>query len=264
MVSPELALDVACRASCAALGIGLIEYLTVFDRIFGVRGPFSGAVTTVLGAPRFPRLLLGGDMRHIVVVGAIACLLGTILGPYGPVGRVAVPVALVCVALIKLRRVMAGDGAEQLAVLTLFATCVAVLPRADHTATTLAVWFVGGQTILSYATAGIAKVISPTWRGGGALPLIMGSEAHGQPWAATLLNAHPALGRLLTRSVILFECVFPLIMVAPKGVAIGLLVVGVVFHVGCAVSMGLNTFLLAFPGSYICVVYIAQRTSPLW
>jgi hypothetical protein len=153
---------------------------------------------------------------------------------------------------------------EQMAILALFATCVAVLPGLNHSATTLAVWFVGCQSLLSYATAGVAKVVSPTWRGGLALPLIMGSEAHGQPWASAILEAHPSLAVLSTRLVVLFECSFPLVVIAPKGVMIGILAAGVALHLGIAVAMGLNAFLLVFPASYGCVAYIAQQVSPFW
>src|SRR5262245_57802935 len=114
---------------------------------------------------------------------------------------------------------MGGDGAEQMATLTLFACSVAVLPGLNHTATTFAVWFIAGQSILSYVTAGIAKVISPTWTRGSAISLIMSSEAYGQPWVSAVLKAHPRLARLLTWSVVLFECSFPLILVAPESVA---------------------------------------------
>jgi hypothetical protein len=36
------------------------------------------------------------------------------------------------------------------------------------------------------------------------------------------------------------------------------------FHLACAATMGLNAFLMAFPGSYLCVAYAAQKISPFW
>lgn len=264
MVSPELALSVTCRASCAAIGIGFLEQLVVFERLFGPQGPSSPTVTRAMGIAAFPHLLLGKALRYVIVVGGVASILAAILGPYPPVGRSALAIVLLCVVVTRLRRVTGGDGAEQMATLTLLAGCVALLPGLDHTMVTFAVWFVGGQSLLSYATAGIAKAISPTWTTGKAIPLIMGSEAYGQPWASAVLEAHPKLAKLLTRCAIVFECCFPLIIVAPKSVAIAMLVAGALFHLGCAVTMGLNAFLLVFPGSYVCVAYIAQRTSPFW
>lgn len=264
MVSPELALSVACRASCVAIGIGFLEQLAVFECLFGSRGPASPTVTRAMGIAAFPRLLLGRDLRYVIAVGAVASMLGAVLGPYPPLGRSALATVLFCIVVIRLRRITGGDGAEQMATLMLLAACIALLPGLNHKIVTLAVWFIGGQSLLSYATAGIAKAISPTWTKGEALPFIMGSQAYGQPWASAVLEAHPELAKLLTRSVVIFECCFPLIIVAPKGLAIAMLVAGALFHLGCAVIMGLNAFLLVFPGSYVCVAYIAQRTSPFW
>jgi hypothetical protein len=42
------------------------------------------------------------------------------------------------------------------------------------------------------------------------------------------------------------------------------LAVGLSFHVGCAVSMGLNNFLLAFPATFPCVLVGSAWLSPFW
>jgi len=159
---------------------------------------------------------------------------------------------------------MGTDGAEQMATLVLFAIFIAVLPSLSKTAITLAVWFIGSQSILSYATAGIAKAISPTWRAGVGISLIMGSEAHGQPFISVVLARFPVFAKLLCWLVVLFECTFPLVLLAPEAITISMLLIGFVFHLGCAISMGLNAFLFAFPGTYVCVAYIAQQMSPNW
>jgi hypothetical protein len=264
LVSAELALSVACRGSCAAIGVGFLEQLVVFERLFGPRGPASTAVSRAVVGVTFPRLLTGTGLRWVLIVGSAASVLGAVVGPYPPLGRFALATVLTCVVIVRVRRVTGGDGAEQMATLTLLAACVALLPNAEHATVTLAVWFIGGQSLLSYATAGIAKAMSPTWIKGDAVPLIMGSEAYGQPWASGVLGANPRLAKLLTRSVIAFECCFPLILVAPKSVAIAMFFVGAQFHAGCAITMGLNAFLFVFPASYVCVAYVAQQISPFW
>jgi hypothetical protein len=262
LLSPDLALAFACRAACLALGIGFLEQLTVFQRAFGSQGPFSVAVAARLGGRGSQSALLDKTLYALLVIGAVSSMVGFLVGPYSVVGQFCLVTILTCMALIKLRRVMASDGAEQMAILTLFAACVVVLPGRNEEMTNLAVWFIGAQSLLSYATAGVAKALSRTWRQGNALPLIMGSGSHGQPWAAKLLATHPRMAKLLTRSVIVFECCFPFIILAPLPVVIAFLIVGFMLHLGCAISMGLNAFLLAFPGSYLCVAYLAQRLSP--
>jgi hypothetical protein len=54
-------------------------------------------------------------------------------------------------------------------------------------------------------------------------------------------------------SVMLFEAVFPALLLAPYPVALAAAMVGVGFHVGCAVLMGLNSFPWAFPATYLCL-----------
>ena len=165
LVSPELALSVACRASCAALAIGFIEQLRVFQSLFGEAGPSSPAVARAMGSTPIPGLLLERTqrwVRYVILVGACASTLVTVLGPYPPLGRIALVVTFGCVVVIRIRRVTGGDGAEQMATLTLFAAGVALLPGLDPDIVILAVWFLGGQSILSYATAGIAKAVAPS------------------------------------------------------------------------------------------------------
>jgi hypothetical protein len=264
MGDPELAISIAFRTAAAALAIGFLEQLAVYDRAFGAFGPFSRGVATALRTSVMRRLVAGSGVLVVLCLGATAASIAAGIGPLAPAGRVAGAVTFVCVVVSKWRRVSASDGAEQMALLVIFATSIALLPGVDPDVLELAVWFVGAQTVLSYATAGIAKVFSPTWTTGEALALIMGSESHGQPWVSTLLQRHPAGARLLTRAAVAFECAFILVLVAPAQFTIAMLIVGVVFHVGCAITMGLNTFLVVFPGTYACVVYIAQRASPFW
>jgi hypothetical protein len=261
---PALAFSVVYRASAATLALGFFELFTVSGRTFGPRGPFSPGIARVFGRWAHDSQWLSAGLRLVIAVGAIAGVIGLISGPYVPVGRAAGVLALACLAIVKLRRVTASDGAEQMALLSLFATVVAVVPGVDEGTITLAVWFVAGQSILSYLTAGVAKAISPVWRGGQAITMIMGSESHGQPWAAQLLDSYPTMARFVTRSVVIFECAFPLILLAPREAAMLMLAAGFAMHLGCAVTMGLNAFLLAFPGTYLCVIYAAQRMSPSW
>ena len=39
-----------------------------------------------------------------------------------------------------------------------------------------------------------------------------------------------------------------------RAVVVAFLVIGLAFHLGCAVLMGLNSFLWAFPAAYPCVL----------
>ena len=82
---------------------------------------------------------------------------------------------------------------------------------------------------------------------------ILSTEGYGFAGFARLLDAHPALDQLLCWSVIGWEIAFPLVLVAPKPLLIAFLTVGALFHLACAVAMGLNRFVWAFCGCYPAV-----------
>jgi hypothetical protein len=175
--------------------------------------------------------------RHLtvvlVIVGASSAAT-MVLGPYSVPGRVAVLVCLLGRTLVRWRRFLGGDGAEQLTTLSIAATAMAVLPVSSPTRINLAVAFVAAQLMLSYMTAGVAKLMSPVWRGGDALPAIMATEFHGHPAMVDALRRWQPIATLLGWSVIVFECGFPFFISGPPTLALGALATGLAFHVSCA------------------------------
>jgi hypothetical protein len=264
LVSPELALEVAVRGASAALGIGFLEQLRVGHRSFASSGLYAGNVIRLIGAPAFTERFGTAPLRLVLTLGAACGLLGLLLNPYEAAGQLILTLTFACAVTSRFCRIMGGDGAEQMAILTLFAGCLAILPGPDATSTLLAVFFIGAQLVLSYFTAGFVKAVSPTWRSGTAIGLVMGSEAYGQRWIASFVESRDALSRLLTRAVFVGECLFPLILIAPRAVALAMLAAGFVFHVATAVTMGLNTFVIAFPATLLCVLVLVEHVSPYW
>jgi hypothetical protein len=264
LVSPELALEVAVRGASAALGIGFLEQLCVGHRSFASGGLYAGTVIRLIGAPEFTERFGTVPLRMVLAVGAASGLLGLILNPYEAVGQLILALTFASAVTSRFCRIMGGDGAEQMAILTLFAGCLAILPGPDASTTLLAVFFVGAQLVLSYFTAGFVKAVSPTWRSGAAIELVMNSEAYGQRWIGSFVKSRGALSRLLTKAVFVGECMFPLILIAPRAVALAMVVAGFVFHVATAVTMGLNTFMIAFPATLLCVLVLVENVSPYW
>jgi len=140
--------------------------------------------------------------------------------------------------------------------IVLISAILAFLPVPSETRITLAVVFIAAQAVLSYFTAGVAKLVSPMWRSGTALPAILGTYNHGLAWVSRSMETRPSIGLVLGWAVILFEVSFPLVLIAPQPVAIVALGVGLTFHLGCAVLMGLNSFVWPFPATYVCVLAI--------
>ena len=180
---------------------------------------------------------------------------------FSSAGRLALLVLFVAMMMIRWRRHAGGDGAEQMAALVLLATLLAVVPVAAEGRVAIAAVFIAAQASLSYVAAGIAKLVSPMWRSGVALPAILSTDGHGHPWAAAQLRRHPKLAFLASWTVIAFECLFPVLLLGPSWWRLSVLSVGLGFHVACAALMGLNSFLWMFPATYPCVLAAAAMVS---
>jgi hypothetical protein len=250
------ALDITVRLVAVGLAITGAE-LIADRRAFTAGGPFGPQVFAALRGANPPNLLAGP--RGISVVAAAQIIAAAILVAFGPQparGRCALVALGITTTLIRRRRVIGGDGAEQMSDIVLISALLAVLPVPSDGRITLAVVFITAQAVLSYFTAGVAKLVSPMWRGGGALPAIFGTYTHGLASVSRLMESRPAVGFALGWSVILFEVSFPLVLIAPPSVAVAALSVGLMFHLGCAVLMGLNSFVWPFPATYACVLAI--------
>jgi hypothetical protein len=81
-----------------------------------------------------------------------------------------------------------------------------------------------------------------------------GHRHGGIAWASQVVGHRRWLGFTAGWLVMLFEVIFPIVFVAPAPIVAVLLMVGLAFHLGCAVLMGLNSFVWAFPATYLCVL----------
>ena len=115
--------------------------------------------------------------------------------------------------------------------------------------------FITAQTCLCYLTSGMGKVISPVWRKGTAIRGILNTATYANTLAARVLRHRNVPVWPASWAVIIFELSFPLVLVAPTRLMFVLLVLGIIFHLGNALVMGLNTFLWTFLAAYPAVWY---------
>lgn len=200
-------------------------------------------------------------LTPILFLETVAACALVVTGPFSKLGRLAL--LLVCGSILALRwrRHAGGDGAEQMSLLVLLAACLAVMPWPSPTRVRIVVIFIAAQACLAYATAGIAKLFSQTWREGQALPAIFLTNNYGDPRMAVFLENHLNIAWLISWTVILYESLFPVVLLTSGWLLIAALALGVLFHLSCAVTMGLNGFLWAFPASYPCVAAFAMEIS---
>jgi hypothetical protein len=188
----------------------------------------------------------------LLAVRAVAAVAVVLLAAVGD--AVAVPLAVLALTTLALinRDPYAIDGSDQMTLLVALALTVGDVLGARSAA----VSFVGAAAAASYFVAGSAKLAGGEWRSGEAVPLILGTTDYGSPSLAARLWQLPALGRAMTWSSMGFEILFPLALVAPAPVLVAFLAAGLLFHIGTAVTMGLNVFPWAFAATYPCVVYL--------
>lgn len=258
-ISAILALDVAIRIAAIGFCVSAAEQLTIRRVAFAAAGPFSETLARVYGRGVDKNPVL---RRAFPIAFWTNLIGGVLLVLFGATAVVAVPALLVCLigqAIVRQRRVLASDGAEQMTTLIFFAALLGLIVPGRSMTVVLAVWFIAAQAVLSYTAAGLTKLSAEKWRTGEAMPIIMGSEAHGRAFAARILEPSVWFGRIASWIVVAFECTFWIALFAPPPVTLGFLALALAFHIGCAIVMGLNTFVWAFPATYLCVIYAAQQ-----
>jgi hypothetical protein len=244
------------------LFVGLIVEAFEIIRLrqsFGAVGIFSRSTVAIMtgSVRRHVRLgaTLGGSAAVVVamVVQALAAVAVIVEGTHTRAGICSALVCLFANAYLRMRRQIGGSGAEQLTFIVLVTFGLIMLAGGTEAARRIGDAFIAAQVVLAYFASGVAKAVSPVWRKGGAMTGILSTEGYGIPGLARVLAAHPAIDRLLCWSVIVWETAFPLVLIAPKPMMIAILCVGVIFHLSCAIIMGLNRFVWSFCGCYPAV-----------
>jgi hypothetical protein len=156
--------------------------------------------------------------------------------------------------LLHLRSPWGMDGSDQMLTQVfgaLFLSYLAGSPLAYKAG----LFFIAGQSCLSYLTAGVAKAVSKDWQGGKVVFGIFNTRTYGyEPMARILLNQE-ALNKALTWGAFTMECSFPLVLFAGFPGCLVFVAWGVSFHLMNAVVMGLNSFFWAFMATYPAVIY---------
>lgn len=111
--------------------------------------------------------------------------------------------------------------------------------------------WIAAQSVLSYALAGVVKLRNPSWRSGEAVRQLLASDGPYVIWApARGVVKHAAVCGALAWAVMVFEVLFPLVLVVPAEVRWMWLAAGFVFHLGNALVLGLNRFVWAWVATY--------------
>ncbi len=265
--SLDQALDWAVRLCAVSQLIGLLE-LAVARRELAPGGFLDWTLIGVLN-PR-ARTRAGSFIRKtfrrieprlfiwILFVAAAVALLLLAWPSVAPL----IAIAWIMQIVIMKRYHLTFDGSDHMTVVVLLA-CLLGRVEPDPLAARAAVTFLAAEVTLAYLAAGLYKATSSYWQSGHAIAMVVQTRMFGQAAAARLIRHHPVIGRAATYSVFCWESLFVCFLVAPPPVILTILVLGIGFHLGCSVIMGLNRFIFVFVASYPAVLYVnnALRTS---
>jgi hypothetical protein len=125
----------------------------------------------------------------------------------------------------------------------------------------VSLFYIAAQSCLAYFTGGVSKVISPHWRRGNAIFLVLNSQTFGNRHAALWLADKPGLTRALGWGTMIMECLFPLALFLGFPGCLIFLGWGVLFHSVNAVLLGLNSFIWSFGATYPAILFCSVMIS---
>lgn len=192
--------------------------------------------------------------RRFLALLGLELILAVLLGL--GVSAAAVPLLLAQVAVCVRFRGTFNGGSDYLTVLILMALSFAWFcnARENPIAGKAALAYIAVQGTLSYFIAGLAKLKEAAWRSGEALQSFVSSSQYGAPPFVRRLLASRRRCQLLSWSVLLFECGFPLAWLSPR-LCLALLAMGFLFHLGNSLVFGLNRFLFAWSAAYPALLF---------
>ncbi|TYC66561.1 hypothetical protein EH183_41960 [Streptomyces sp. CB01881] len=232
-------------------------------------GIFSWRVnrTRFRGIERFPLTYVSRLLEYprVVVIPQVRLTAAArlLLGRPHSRERAALLLALTGTAAgMQVRQYYGYDGSDNISLITFLVATMAKAFPGDDLAREACIRFIAFQACVAYAAAGAIKLVSPVWRDGSAITGILRTRVYGDKGLYRLLRLHPAVARAVAWGVILGELTFPLVLVAPRPVARGILGAGVFFHLVNGRFMGLNRFLWAFTATYPAIAHVSRSLRP--
>ena len=216
-----------------------------FEFLWGPRGIGQGTIPSAFGP------VAGGlDLVFRTGASSLGLLLVMAVAAYGLLAgrhtRVASAVLLAGQVMLEHRLTQLSDGGDNVCRLVLGYMIFVLPPRARAHSNSLTVWIsnlavlaIATQLCVLYFTSGIMKAYGEKWHNGTAMYYISQVEWFSEPWIRSIFKA-PLIVTLATVVPMVYQLLFPTAVLSP--LKLPWLAVGVAFHLGIAVMMGLVTF----------------------
>lgn len=109
------------------------------------------------------------------------------------------------------------------------------------------------QLIIVYFISALYKVTCNEWIDGTALARILFVNEYSLPIISDVASAYSTLFKIITWLILAYQILFPLVLIKSNKVSY-LLMIGILFHVGIALFMGLFNFSLIMIISYVIFI----------
>ncbi|WP_343957786.1 alpha/beta fold hydrolase [Yaniella flava] len=163
-------------------------------------------------------------------------------------------------ALFSLYNRYGSDGADQAAMQALAPASLGRLSQ-NSSIKEAAIWYTGMQGVLSYAVAGVAKLLGKEWRQGIALEGVLRTNSYGHQKLWTFFKTHPRLAKIANWLTIAWEISYPLALLPYPWLTRTYSISALIFHAANAHFMGLGRFAWAFASLHPAINTIAAPTA---
>ncbi|WP_025897051.1 HTTM domain-containing protein [Sneathiella glossodoripedis] len=150
-----------------------------------------------------------------------------------------------------------NGGSDRMGILILTALLIANFSPA-LLVRELAFGYLALQLVLSYFISGWVKIRNPDWRSGLALNDVFRFSAYPVSDQIRQFAASPRLLFVMSWAVMLFELLFPLCLLHPISLTLGL-AIAALFHLANACLFGLNRFFWIWLCAYPSIIWFQER-----
>jgi hypothetical protein len=262
---PGATIRIACIGSFIdAVELFQTRKLTLEGGLFS-RTVLSSRLTRLYRSPllRFPDFIFGRRIYLLTMLLQALSAAYLILFPISGASLSLLCILLTIRVLLNFRHQIGGNGADHMLIIALSGIVVYELsfsPWARYAALS----FICLQVLLSYFTAGVFKLLSPHWRKGTAINVILSTESYMGLASAARIQLGPRARLAVCWATILFECGAPLLCAIHPIACCAFILAGIVFHLSIAVVLGLNDFFWAFTATYPVLFWGSVTLYRLW
>jgi len=252
------------------VAIGLAILFRVFTEapfaafLWGPTGLGWGHASDVIG-PILGNLLDRVFTSNLSTFGVLIGLAGGAIGlVFGYWTRASTAVALVAFFLLETRLPELGDGGDNIIQLVLIYGLFLLPAKAKRVRGSVTVWIhnigvlaIAFQLFVIYETSGMMKAYGEQWHHGVAMYYISQVEWFSLPAMRTMFK-NPIITTVATYVPMFYQILFPIAIISR--IKLPWLFVGVIFHLGVAIFMGLITFSIVMIGLELFFITDPQYT----